>query len=83
MHGDVTRPCSFPLNPLDESKMCGRSGIYIHGCQCCTPADYRAPPVLGCSIGCIIIEHQQRIKLRIDDYIHVRKYEGDSEEAEL
>ena len=26
-----TMPCAFYLNPLDESQMCGRDDIFIHG----------------------------------------------------
>jgi len=63
--------------------MCGRSGIFVHGCQCCTPGDFTAPPIGGCSIGCIVIEYQQRIKLRIGDYLTVKLYETKEDLEEI
>ena len=72
---NVTRPCSFYLNPIDTSVMCGRDSFFIHGCQCCTPGDYTIPPIGGCSEGCVVIQHAERVKLRVGDYIHVVAYE--------
>ena len=47
----VDRPCSFWIEAVDESQMCGRSEIFIHGCNCCTSYDSTAPPGPGCSAG--------------------------------
>ena len=71
-------PCSFPLNPLNETEMCGRSNIYLHGCGVCTPGDFTSPPNYGCSLGCIIMRYTDRIKVRTGDYIHVHLYEYNS-----
>ncbi len=35
MHTDTIRPCSFWMKAVDESDMCGRSEIMLHGCRCC------------------------------------------------
>jgi hypothetical protein len=73
MHAtNVTRPCSFYLEPLKEEEMCGRSEIFIHGCQCCTESDRTQPPVDGCSAGCIIISEENRWKLRVGDTLIVK-----------
>lgn len=71
----VNRPCSFALQPLNETEMCGRSDIFIHGCQCCTPGDLSIPPIGGCSLGCIVIPSFERQKLRVGDLIFVKHYE--------
>ena len=47
----IDRPCSFWIEGTDAVKMCGRSEIFIHGCQCCSSGDYSEPPVDGCSAG--------------------------------
>ena len=75
MHTDVTRPCSFVLTPNDESAMCGRDSFLIHGCQACTSGDYTQPPIGGCSAGCVVIDHDDRKKLRVGDTLHVISYE--------
>jgi len=72
----VTRPCSFYLEPQGNSQMCGRGEFFIHGCQCCTAGDHSVPPVRGCSAGCVVIQYEQRIKLRVGDTINVVKFEG-------
>ena len=72
----VTRPCSFYLEPQEPSKMCGRSAFFVHGCQCCTSGDHSTPPVAGCSAGCIVINQDQRIKLRVGDTVNVIQYEN-------
>ena len=71
MHGDKPRPCSFHMNPLDNSKMCGRSAIMLHGCSCGTKGDNTQPPTAGCSAGCVIINIDNRKKLRNGDIITV------------
>ena len=71
MHGSTPRPCSFYMTPLDNSKMCGRSGIMLHGCQCGTNGDHTAPPTAGCSAGCVVINRDNRMKLRVGDIITV------------
>ncbi|KAL4493589.1 hypothetical protein ABPG72_004082 [Tetrahymena utriculariae] len=71
MHETTTRPCSFYLDPQDESKMCGRNDFFIHGCQCCTEGDTTQPPVGGCSAGCIIMNIENRQKLRVGDIVYV------------
>ena len=75
MHVNATRPCSFPMNPLNESEMCGRFGIWLHGCQCCSDAnptcDISSPPCGTCSEGCVIISKIERVKLRTGDIIVV------------
>jgi len=73
MHTTTVRPCSFYLDPQDESKMCGRSDFFIHGCQCCTSGDTTAPPIGGCSAGCIVMNVQNRQKLRVGDIVNVVK----------
>ena len=78
----IDRPCSFRLQPLDESLMCGRSDIFIHGCACCTHGDIDQPPVAGCSTGYsyilifsgIVINEYSRRKLRVGDTIIVEHY---------
>ena len=76
MHNEtVIRPCSFWMTPLDESKMCGRSGIMLHGCQCCTDGDTTEPPIDGCSEGCVVIRRAERMKVRVGDIITVEHYE--------
>lgn len=71
MHGTVPRPCSFYMKPLNEKQMCGITEIMIHGCQCGTKGDTTAPPVDGCSAGCVVINHENRKKLRVGDIITV------------
>ena len=63
--------------------MCGRSEIFIHGCNCCTSYDSTVPPGPGCSAGynywltlsCIIINEENRKKLRVGDTIIVGNYD--------
>lgn len=76
MHsGTVIRPCAFPLIPQDEKRMCGRYGIWIHGCNCCSSeypdCDNTAPPCGTCSEGCIVIERSARENLRTGDLLIV------------
>ena len=72
MHdGTATRPCSFYLEPQDESTMCGRNDFFIHGCYCCTAGDSTIPPTAGCSAGCIIMNVENRQKLRVGDIVNV------------
>jgi hypothetical protein len=71
MHGSTPRPCSFVLTPTDTSKMCGRNDFLIHGCQCCTSCDKTSPPCGSCSAGCIVINENERKKLRVGDTLHV------------
>ena len=71
----VTRPCSFYLDPQEPEKMCDRGAFFIHGCQCCTSGDLSQPPVGGCSAGCVIINIDNRLKLRVGDIVHVINYE--------
>ena len=75
MHGDVIRPCAFPLIPLNEKEMCGRFGMWIHGCQCCQAdnptCDYSEPPCGTCSEGCIVINIINRVKLRTGDFLRI------------
>lgn len=85
MHGGtVPRPCAFPMNPMYESKMCGRSAIWAHGCQCCSTeypnCDYTAPPCGTCSAGCVVIPRDARMKLRTGDFVTVENYENTSED---
>jgi hypothetical protein len=70
-----TRPCSFYLEPQEPSKMCGRSAFFIHGCACCTGGDHTVPPSPGCSAGCIVMNVENRMKLRAGDTIIVNSYE--------
>lgn len=78
----VTKPCSFHLTPDDPKAMCGRSGFLIHGCQCCTSGDHTSPPVDGCSAGCLIINQEEREKLRVGDKLQVISYESEEEKEE-
>lgn len=55
--------------------MCGMDDYFIHGCQCCTPNDDTEPPINGCSAGCIVINYDNRRKIRVGDIIIVRQYE--------
>ena len=71
MHGSTPRPCSFYMKPLDNSKMCGRSEIMLHGCQCGTSGDNTQPPTAGCSAGCVVINRDNRVKFRVGDIITV------------
>ncbi len=71
----VTRPCSFYLDPQEPEKMCGRSAFFVHGCQCCTEGDITEPPIGGCSAGCIVLNIENRLKLRVGDSISVHNYE--------
>lgn len=79
MHVNTTRPCSFPMSPLNQTEMCGRSGIWLHGCQCCEPdspkCDYSIPPCGTCSEGCIVISRNYREKLRTGDLIQVEHHD--------
>ena len=75
MHTNVTRPCSFYLDPQEPSKMCGRGEFFIHGCDCCTTGDSKIPPAPGCSAGCVVINYENRLKLRVGDTIIVEHYE--------
>jgi len=77
MHTTTVRPCSFVLTPQQPGKMCGRSDFLIHGCNCCeggqsSPCDKSAPPCGTCSAGCVVIPVQERIKLRVGDYLIVK-----------
>jgi len=54
--------------------MCGMDDYFIHGCQCCTSNDDTEPPVNGCSAGCIVINYENRRKIRVGDIIIVRQY---------
>ncbi|CAK57728.1 unnamed protein product (macronuclear) [Paramecium tetraurelia] len=69
----VDRPCSFWIEAVDEKTMCGRSEIFIHGCQCCSNGDWTEPPVDGCSAGCVIINEANRKKLRVGDTIIIEQ----------
>ena len=62
--------------------MCGRSAFFIHGCQCCTAGDHSEPPVNGCSAGCVVISQENRLKLRVGDFLIVKSYEGKTLEEE-
>ena len=82
MHsGSKVRPCSFWMYPkygndgFDE--VCGRSQIMIHGCRCCESNDYdhSEPPLAGCSAGCVIINEENRKKLRVGDTVVVQHYD--------
>ena len=55
--------------------MCGRSAFFIHGCQCCTSGDLSQPPIDGCSAGCVVIDLNDRLKLRVGDTLVVHNYE--------
>jgi hypothetical protein len=57
--------------------MCGRGDFFVHGCGCCTEGDSTIPPVDGCSAGCVVINHENRKKLRIGDTLIVYNYETD------
>lgn len=79
MHGTTIRPCSFPMIPLNETQMCGRFAMLIHGCECCSESnptcDFSVPPCGECSQGCIVISKTERVKLRTGDYINVVSYD--------
>ena len=62
--------------------MCGRSDFFIHGCDCCTDGDSLVPPRAGCSAGCIVISHENRVKLRVGDTIIVEHYEPQLEKEQ-
>lgn len=83
MHETTQRPCAFYLEPQKPSEMCGRSAFFIHGCQCCTPADDPQPPAAGCSAGCIVMNFANRLKLRVGDTLIVQHYEPKAEEESL
>ena len=51
---------------------CGRSDFLIHGCGCCSPGDTTVPPVAGCSAGCVVINVENRMKLRANDTLIVK-----------
>jgi len=55
--------------------MCGRNDFLVHGCSCCTSDDTTVPPVGGCSAGCIVMNFENRIKLRVGDTVFVKQYE--------
>jgi predicted nucleic acid-binding Zn ribbon protein len=59
------------MEPQNSKKMCGRSEFFIHGCGVCSKGDSTEPPVGGCSEGCIIMNHENRKKLRVGDIINV------------
>ena len=67
--------CAYVLETLDEGKMCGRGDFLVHGCQGCTGGDESVPPAPGCSAGCVVINRENRIKLRIGDLLNVVSYE--------
>ncbi|KRX05891.1 hypothetical protein PPERSA_03828 [Pseudocohnilembus persalinus] len=71
----VLRPCSFPLVPQNESLMCGRDEMVVHGCQTTSIGDFTVPPAAGCSLGCVIINFQNRIKLRTGDTLNVEHFD--------
>ena len=71
----VTRPCSFYLDPQEPENMCGRSAFFVHGCQCCTEGNITEPPIGGCSAGCIVLNIENRLKLRVGDSVSVHNYE--------
>lgn len=54
----------------------------IHGCQCCTAGDDTEPPAPDCSAGCIIVNYDNRRKLRVGDFIIVKHYEETEEQLE-
>ena len=81
MHGTTIRPCSFYLAPTDQSQMCGRTNFFIHGCQCCSDGDLSTPPAAGCSLGCVVVNIENRQKLRIGDSLIVKSYEPAQENA--
>ena len=72
----VTRPCSFYLDPQEPDKMCGRFAFFVHGCQSCTAGDLTEPPIAGCSNGCVVIDVNHRMKLRVGDTVYVHNYEA-------
>ena len=55
--------------------MCGRGEFFIHGCQGCTSGDLSQPPIGGCSAGCVVINLDNRLKLRVGDALDVISYE--------
>jgi hypothetical protein len=80
MHsGRVITPCSFPMNPVDETQMCNRFAMWIHGCQACSESnpgcDFTAPPCGNCSQGCVVVPRNHRDKLRQGDIIEVLSYD--------
>lgn len=79
MHQTTNRPCSFYLKPLKALEACGRDDFFIHGCQCCTSGDDSQPPAAGCSAGCIVMNYENRKKIRIGDRIIVMSYEPSME----
>lgn len=75
MHETTARPCSFYLDPQSPEEVCHRSDFFIHGCNCCTSGDDTEPPTGGCSAGCIIINYDNRRKLRLGDILIVQHHE--------
>ena len=75
MHETTQRPCSFYLDPQKPEELCGRKDFFIHGCQCCSSKDDSEPPVIGCSAGCIVINYDNRRKLRLGDTIAVEHHD--------
>lgn len=71
MHETVQRPCSFYMDPMRPDDLCGRQDFFVHGCNCCGAQDDSEPPVVGCSNGCIVINYDNRRKLRLGDIITV------------
>lgn len=55
--------------------MCNRQDFFIHGCQCCTAKDDSEPPVGGCSSGCIVMNYDNRRKLKLGDTVIVEHYD--------
>lgn len=62
--------------------MCGRSAFFIHGCAVCTNGDHTQPPTAGCSAGCIVMNIENRKKLRAGDIIHVVSGKGEFEDEQ-
>ena len=52
----------------------------IHGCQCCTAGDDSQPPAPDCSAGCVIVNYDNRRKLRVGDFLIVKHYEEAEEQ---
>ena len=75
----LTKPCSFYLDPQEPEKMCGRNDFFVHGCQCCSAGDTWEPPIGGCSAGCVIISLDNRMKLRVGDFVQVIQYEDNKD----
>ncbi len=63
--------------PDNSAEMCGRTEIFIHGCRCCESNNYdhSEPPIAGCSAGCVIMNEENRKKLKVGDKITVVHYE--------